>query len=188
MWQKPKVQWMTLKNLHEDFECEGAPRERSNHRKKRPKGSFRKLNSQNRLHGSGYIKFNTFNLVAPKTLGVSCLGNCKKMGTKCSSFLDDDRKKIFDAYYSLPSIQLQREFICRHVDSGPTVEKRAGENSRRQSTNTYHLTIRKQRTKVCKKFFFGNARHIRKGASNSNQQALWRWNGGTRQTWWKSWN
>lgn len=52
----------------EDFHCDGAPRERSKNPKRRPKGSFKKLNSANRLHGEGYIKFNTSNLVPPKSV------------------------------------------------------------------------------------------------------------------------
>lgn len=139
--------------LPEDFECDGAPRERSINPTKRAKGSFKKLNSNNRLHGAGYVKFNTCNLVPPKSIRVRCSGNCKTIGKKCESFSELDRKKIFDAFYNLQSLQLQREFICRHVTSNPTVEKRAGEDSRRQETHTYHLTIRKQRMKVCKRFF-----------------------------------
>lgn len=142
-----------VEKLPEEYECDGAPRERSTNRKKRSKGRFKKLNSNNRLHGSGYVKFNTCNLVPPKSIGVRCSGNCKKLGKKCDSFSEIDRKKIFDAFYGLSSPQLQREFICRHVDSKPCTENRAGEESRRQETNKYHLTIRKRRTTVCKQFF-----------------------------------
>lgn len=116
----------------EGFECDGAPRERSKNRKRRSKGSFKKLNSQHRLHGTGYIKFNTCNLVPPKTLGVSCFGKCNNVGTKCDSFSDEDRKKIFNAFYGLTSLQLQREFICRHVETNPTIDKRVIYDTRRQ--------------------------------------------------------
>lgn len=47
-----------VESVPEHFELDGAPRERTTNRKRRPKGNFRKLNSENRLHGSGYIKFN----------------------------------------------------------------------------------------------------------------------------------
>lgn len=106
-----------------DFHCDGAARERSTNRKKRSKGSFRKLNSANRLHGVGYIQFNTSNLVPPKSVGVRCSGICKKIGKKCDSFTEEDRKKIFDAFYALATPQLQREFICRHVVEHPKNEE-----------------------------------------------------------------
>lgn len=131
----------------EDFHCDGAARERSKNPKRRSKGSFKKLNSANRLHGVGYIKFNTSNLVPPKSVGVRCSGICKKIGKKCDSFSDNDRKKIFDAFYELSTPQLQREFICRHVERGP--KNVSGENPR----PTYFLSIRWQRLKVCQKFF-----------------------------------
>ncbi len=137
----------------EEFECDGAAREKPKQRKRRPKGSFKKMNSNNRLHGVGYIKFNTYNLVPPKSIRARCSGNCKMIGKKCDSFSDGDRKKIFEAFYGLPNIQLQREFICRHVETDEPKDKRVGDNSRRQATNTYFLTIRRKRTKVCKAFF-----------------------------------
>lgn len=142
-----------MKETPEDFECDGSSRERSVHRKRRSKGSFKKLNGERRLHGAGYIKFNTQNLVPPKTVGVRCSGNCKKLDKKCHLFSDADRNKIFDAYYGLSSLQLQREFICRHVETNPKNETRVGDDSRRDATNKYFLTIRRQRVKVCKKFF-----------------------------------
>lgn len=140
------------REIPEDFECEGSARERPK-RPSRPKGSFKKLNSYRRLHGLGYTKFKSSNLVPPKKLGDRCTDKCKKFGKKCDQFSNDDRKQIFEAYYKLPSLQLQREFICRHVESAPKKGNRAGENSRRKQTNTYTLTIRKQRKKVCQKIF-----------------------------------
>ncbi|KAG4079311.1 hypothetical protein HA402_008003 [Bradysia odoriphaga] len=139
----------------EDFECDGAARERSKWVSKRPKGSFKKLNSNNRLHGAGYIKFYTCNLVPPKSIGQRCAGNCKMIGKECHTFSDDDRKQIFEAFYGLDCAERQRDFICRHVVSEPKKECRAGESSRRSNTNTYFLTIRRKRTKVCKRFFLG---------------------------------
>lgn len=137
----------------EDFECEGAARERSKNPKRRQKGSFKKLNSKNRLHGSGYIKFNSYNLVQPKTIGARCCGNCRIIGKKCHTFSDADRTEIFKGFYGLRDLQLQREFICRHVESDDPKDKRAGDDSQRQATNTYFLTIRRKRTKVCLTFF-----------------------------------
>lgn len=57
-----------------------------------------------------------------------------------------DRKKIFDAFYALSTPQIQREFICRHVERNPIGT--AGKDMK-----TYFLTIRWQRLKVCQKFF-----------------------------------
>lgn len=138
----------TPKNLG----CKGSATEKPK-RQSRPKGSSKKLNSYRRLHGLGYTKSNSCNLVQPKQLGDRCSEKCKKVGRECTLFSDDDRKSIFDAYYELPSLQLQREFIVRHVEASSTKDRRAGENSRRQLTNTYTLTIDKQRKKVCKRFF-----------------------------------
>ncbi|KAG4066740.1 hypothetical protein HA402_012807 [Bradysia odoriphaga] len=82
-------------------------------------------------------------------------GNCKMIGKECHTFSDDDRKQIFEAFYGLDCAERQRDFICRHVVSEPKKECRAGESSRRSNTNTYFLTIRRKRTKVCKRFFLG---------------------------------
>lgn len=112
------------------------------------------MNSQNRCHGRGYVKFNSYNLVAPKTLGMRCLGTCKQMGRECESFSDAHRKRIFDAFYDLSSLQLQREFICRPVEVKQKSRKTAGDQSRRTLTYEYYLTIRRfERKKVCKNFF-----------------------------------
>lgn len=134
---------------------DGAARERSEWIPKRPKGSFKKLNSQNRLHGAGYIKFYTCNLVPPKSIGQRCTGNCKMIGKECHTISDADRNFFFEAFYAIDSPERQRDFICRHVTSVPKKECRAGENSRRHNTYIYYLTIRHKRTKVCQRFFLG---------------------------------
>lgn len=75
----------------EDFVCDGAPREALREGKpKRTKGSLQKFNSNGRLHGTGYIHFNTCNLVQPKSIGIRCSENCAKIGMKCDSFSEED--------------------------------------------------------------------------------------------------
>lgn len=136
------------------FNCEEVPKRASRVRKpKRPEGSFKKLNNKNRLHGTGYIKFNTCNLVPPKSVGVRCSGKCSKSSRNCDSISEEDRKKIFDAFYAIDSSSSQREYICRHVTSNEINENRAGPNSRRKQTNTYTLTIGGKQNKVCQRFF-----------------------------------
>lgn len=137
----------------EEFVCDGAPRERSTNRKKRSKGSFKKLNHQHRLHGAGYIQYNTSNLGPPKSNGIRCLGNCHKIGKKCDMVSDTDRREIFKGYYALLDVRDQRQFICRHVLSEPKKEFRVGAESQRGDTNNYFFTVRGKRLQVCKTFF-----------------------------------
>lgn len=137
----------------EDFVCDGAPRELPKRGSKRPKGSFKEKNSKNRLHGAGYIKFNTSNLVPPKTLGARCTGKCKKLGKQCRTISNEDRMAIFKAFYAIETPLSQREFICRHVEANHVKANTVGESSRRKDTISYYLTIRRKRTKVCKRFF-----------------------------------
>lgn len=139
--------------MPEDFVLDGAARERSIQRKKRPKGSFKKKNSENRLHGKGYIKFISSNLVPPKTLGGRCKGYCRMLGRSCDSISEEDRQQIFDAFHKLPNLELQRHFIFHHVENKSKLSARSGIHSRRAFSNDYFLTIRRKRERVCKKFF-----------------------------------
>lgn len=92
------------------------------------------------------------NLVPPKQVGESCKSTyCKMQNKKCHIFSKEQRENIMKEYYALATLELQREFICRHVVIKESKVKREG--SRRQTTYRYFLTSNSIMTPVCKKFF-----------------------------------
>lgn len=106
-----------------------------------------------RNRGEEYISPSTKKKVPQKEMKPRCQGS-KKCGRKCDTIADEERKKIFKAYYDLGDLRLQREYIVRHVEVFGVHRKRSkGEPSRRGITKKYFLTINGQATPVCQKFF-----------------------------------
>lgn len=77
-----------------------------------------------------------------------------KCSKNCISIDDEQRKKIFEAFYETNSLQLQREFIVRYVESQNVKRKRAkAANSRRRLTYNYNLPTENQKISVCRSMF-----------------------------------
>lgn len=92
------------------------------------------------------------NLVPPKEIGEKCSSSyCVNHNKKCGMFTEDQRKEIMKHFYRLGNLQLQREFICRHVIIKESKVKKT--NSRRQQTYLYCVTLNGILTPVCKKLF-----------------------------------
>ncbi|XP_012938881.1 uncharacterized protein LOC106011979 [Aplysia californica] len=88
-----------------------------------------------------------------KKMREACLGvTCKNRALECDTITESLRKDIFQEFYSLASLQLQREFILRHVVNSDK-KKESSHQSRRQKTNVYYLTAQGSLVKVCKKLF-----------------------------------
>lgn len=136
------------------FVMEGSSREEPRLKKKRE--NKQKVNKERRNTGKGYTQSNkSYNLVPPKCLKEKCKGEaCKKQGKKCNDFTVDDRQKIFDAFYGMGNLTLQREYIGRFA----VVEQKKRclakqESSRRQNTVKYSLPLSGIAVPVCKVFF-----------------------------------
>lgn len=97
----------------------------------------------------------TKKIVPARKLKDGCNTNtCKKFGRKCSLFSDLDRCDSFEMFNNLGDLQSQREFIMRHINIMNTKQKTTKqEQSRRQKTMQYYLTLGGSRLLVCKRFF-----------------------------------
>lgn len=105
--------------------------------------------------GLEYTSLKTKNVVPARVMRKSCVGDqCAKYGRKCADVNEAARTIIFKDYYNLGDLQLQREFIVRHVDTKETKQKTTNKDtSRRQKTNNYYVTVEGSRIHVCKMFF-----------------------------------
>lgn len=59
----------------------------------------------------------------------------------------------FLSFYGLGNLQLQREYITKHFETGETKQKTTARDSRRSKSNKYFLTLNNQKILVCKTFF-----------------------------------
>lgn len=93
--------------------------------------------------------------MAPRSIKERCKGDpCEKSNRSCLKFTDEEREAIFSAYWKLGNLQLQREFIARHLKKeGKKRKTTTQEKSRRENTLTYSLTQSGRHIQVCKKFF-----------------------------------
>lgn len=95
---------------------------------------------------------------------------CKNCRIKCPQKInDEERKRIFENYWSLGDINRQRDFIAKHVTVDKKVrtrrrkktdnqeeesdEQSGSSQSRRNFTNTYHFQKNGIKIRVCKIFF-----------------------------------
>ena len=59
-----------------------------------------------------YTNSKTNKKVPAKKIGKRCNKSCKK---ECSTISDEQRTEIFDIYYQLSDLRLQREFLVQHI-------------------------------------------------------------------------
>lgn len=77
--------------------------------------------------------------------GIICRLKCKER------ICENDRRNIFDSYWGLGSLSLQRDFIARSMTViNPEYQYK---NNERQANNSYHFLVKGERTRVCKTFF-----------------------------------
>lgn len=91
-------------------------------------------------------------LVAEKTFSNPPCG-CKM---RCSDNVSEEqRKKLFDNFYSMGSFQIQNAYIyglCKQCTS-KAHRARDGSRGMKSSTTIYHLQLSETNLKVCKQFF-----------------------------------
>ncbi|CAH1103699.1 unnamed protein product [Psylliodes chrysocephalus] len=148
--------------LHQDynpeslFPVEGSQREVS-FKKVRKINSY-KLAKELKNKGQYYIRPKTMNLMPPKQLGPRCNGeSCSKRNKKCSLFSDGKRQEIVQDFYSMRSLQLQREYIARYIKMEEIKQKITQKQvSRRNKSIYYFLPLDGDELSVCKTFFINN--------------------------------
>ena len=96
--------------------------------------------------GSGQAK------PARRILGPACVeaSKCEQRKLCCKQIGTEQRKRILNRYYDLPSLDEKRKFIHAHVTSGTPVKKNG---ERRDRTLFYSLTLDGSQLRVCKTFF-----------------------------------
>ncbi|KAJ8895416.1 hypothetical protein PR048_000748 [Dryococelus australis] len=102
-----------------------------------------------------YTNPKTKKVVPARVMGEPCVGNqCAKYEIKCADINEAARTLICKDYYNLDELQLQREFIVRHVDTEETKQKTTSKDtSRHRKTNNYCITVQRSCMHVCKTFF-----------------------------------
>ena len=136
----------------ENFTVEGAPKEITTQKLK--KTNKQKEAKRKRARGEEYLSPNTKKLVGDRKMGVGCQSSsCEKAGRKCFTVAENSRADVFKSFWGLGDFRLQREFIARHAERFQA--KRVTNNSRRQKTHKYYLTVdnTSTRTLVCKRMF-----------------------------------
>lgn len=103
--------------------------------------------------GKEYISPNTKKVVPKKKLGNGCkeISYCQKLGRECHLVTYEKQELIFQDYYKLGELRLQREYIVRHIET--TKAHKRSPSSRRGNTHKYFLTVSGKRVNVCQKLF-----------------------------------
>lgn len=145
--------------FHEDvnpevlFPVEGSPREVPLRRVKRI--NTYKLAKEQKNKGQCYVRPKTMNVMPPKMLGPRCKGEtCSNRGKKCTLFNDEQRSNIMKDFYSMGSLQLQREYLTRYIKTEDTKQKTTNKDiPTRTKSNYYFLPLNGEELPVCKSFF-----------------------------------
>ncbi|CAH1102790.1 unnamed protein product [Psylliodes chrysocephalus] len=85
-------------------------------------------------------------LMPPKQLGPRCNGELySKRNKKCSLFSDGKRQEILQDFYSMRSLQLQREYIARYIKleeiKQKTKQKESGHADLKTEINSLKTSI-----------------------------------------------
>lgn len=135
----------------EDFIVEGGEIEIPL-KKKESRSTYLKEVKKRKLAGKGYTIGNTMNLVPPKLLKEACHSDyCKKFGKRCHLFTKDQRQEIMTDFYSLKSLDLQRQYICNLIEV--SIPKRQKTKSRKGKRKEFFLPYFGEKLPVCKVIF-----------------------------------
>lgn len=139
--------------LPEEYTVEGG--EDYHKPNKSPRKNKRKLSRQLRNIGEEYVNPVTKKVVIQRNIKPCCnQDTCRKFKKDCFKINDQGRLEIFNSYYNLRDLQLQREFIVRHIDTDETKQKTTSKDeSGRSKTHKYFFTYQGERLSVCKTFF-----------------------------------
>ncbi|CAG9765876.1 unnamed protein product [Ceutorhynchus assimilis] len=122
---------------------------------KKLKENKHKLAKRLRDFGEDYVSPKTKSLVPGKVLKQRCNSElCKKQSRQCLLVNEEQSMKIFTFFKQLGNLTRQREFITRHVKISETAQKTTKkEESRRQKSREYYLTVEGIQYLVCKTLF-----------------------------------
>ncbi|XP_074041474.1 uncharacterized protein [Leptinotarsa decemlineata] len=117
----------------------------------------RTLSKEKRARGESYVS--SRKKVIP---AIQMKPPCQNCRSQCNSKIsEEERNRIFSAYYALGEYSRQRDFI--HANTEKLTKKRiTADNSKRNFTVTFYLPSQGKKVKVCKTMFL-NTLGIKKG-------------------------
>ncbi|OXU31064.1 hypothetical protein TSAR_001921 [Trichomalopsis sarcophagae] len=126
-------------------------------RKRRPKAGLtlkKKVHAAKQARNRGEA-YNTFSgrLVPARTLRQPCTALCR---LQCSErFSPQERKSLFQEFWSIADHKGQWEFIAKNLDILPkgTCTSDKGDESRRSASRRYYFWVGQDKRQVCKTYF-----------------------------------
>lgn len=140
----------------EQYEVDGLPKLSPLKKRKVPeKVSIRKLSKKNRNSGKAYISLQSCKLMpARRKLKARCSSRCTDRGLRCDTISEDQRNKILNGFYDLENVEMQREWISRHIVVKDPKYGRLKGVSRKSKTLAYFLpTTDSRHIPVCRVMF-----------------------------------
>ncbi|CAH1111545.1 unnamed protein product [Psylliodes chrysocephalus] len=119
-------------------------------RMRNPESWEKNKRKKNRNSGQVYTTVNGKS-VAKRRMGVTCSEKCR---IKCSSKVNDnERQRIFDFYWKLGDINLQRNFVNTCMSEINPTYRNSKPGSKRSKNYKYSFVIDNVSIQVCKTFF-----------------------------------
>lgn len=140
----------------EDFMVDGSEREEGTSRIPKRSENVKQKAHDKRIRGEEYISPKTGKPVSPRNcVKPRCNSvGCTRLGRKCSSFSEEERQAINQAFYATGSLQLQREYIVRFLQQKDVKQRTVKKHvSRRTTSLYYHLPKDTMSMPVCKTMF-----------------------------------
>lgn len=124
-------------------------------KKRKRRESEWKQNQAKKLRNSGKpyeSRSKRIKIARGREMKIACGQKCK---LKCfSKFSEEQRKKIFEAYWNMGSLQRQRDFIANSMQKITPKYRYVREGSTRRANNAFYFQLsREERIRVCKLFF-----------------------------------
>ncbi|GFN85519.1 hypothetical protein PoB_001202500 [Plakobranchus ocellatus] len=107
-----------------------------------------------RNRGERYVRPKT-KIHDSRKMGKACVSeSCLTVGRQCGVITLEQREEIFQIFYGLGNLRLQREFIVHQIDCACQKTSAMGSSTfRPKITKTYYLTIDRNIFKVWQKMF-----------------------------------
>lgn len=116
-----------------------------------PNNWKRRIERNKRLRGEAYKTIKGKHVAAAPLKQPRCLAKEKH---KCNANVSEDaRKKIYDSFRALETLEAQRQFIIQHVVKENKKRSTTNGPSRKVSTHQYSFTIDSKKVTVCREFF-----------------------------------
>lgn len=117
--------------------------------KRKKKENRREVRRIKKVKGEAYIGHRNIPKLKKAVKQNPCETRCPN---ECNEFTEDDRKSIFESYWSL-NHQRQRDFLLNYIDVHEIKRRRVKSESRRSLTRQYYLPKQQEKFKVCRRFF-----------------------------------